>query len=83
MDRLNRLHVTAKTTYYLAWITGFAAVLLHLFRLNRLLLPLNLSPRNLLEGSLLLFVACAAAEMRALNIAAKDQMPQVRRGQAA
>lgn len=83
MDRLSRLHVTGKSTYYLAWITAFAAALFHLLRLNRLLLPFNLSPRNLLEASLLLFVATAAAELRALNVAATGQVSRTTRGQAA
>ena len=83
MDRLSRLHITGRSTYYLAWFTGFVAALVHFARLDKILVHVNLSPQNLLEASLLFFLACAASELRALDIAASGQMPRATRGQAA
>lgn len=83
MDRLTRLHITGRSTYYLGWIMAFVAALVHFVRLDRILMHVNLSPRNLLEASLLFFLACAASELRALDIAATGQMPRATRGQAA
>ena len=67
----------------MGWIMAFAAAVVHFARLERILLHVNLSPRNLLEASLLFFLACAASELRALDIAATGQMPRATRGQAA
>jgi hypothetical protein len=80
MDRLRRLHLMARSTYYLGWITAFLAALLHVVRLDRL--PLNISTRNLLEASFLFFLVCAASELRAQGVAA-DEMVHPARGQAA
>jgi hypothetical protein len=77
------LDVTGRSTYYLGWITALAAALIHFARLDRLLVPVNLSTRNLLEASVIFFLACAASELRALDIAATGQMPRATRGQAA
>jgi hypothetical protein len=71
MDRLKRLHLTARSTYYLGWITAFLAALFHLIKHDNLLLPINISSRNLLEASVVFFLACAASELRAQGIAAQ------------
>jgi hypothetical protein len=81
MDRLKRLHLTARSTYYLGWITAFLAAVLHLVRLDNLLLAVNISSRNLLEASIVFFLACAASELRAQALAA--QMPHAVQGQKA
>jgi hypothetical protein len=80
MDRLRRLHLVARSTYYLGWITVFLAALLHVVRLDRL--PLNISTRNLLEAGFLFFLACAASELRAQGVAA-DDIAHTARGRAA
>jgi hypothetical protein len=83
MDRLTRLYMAGRSTYYLGWITAFAAALVHFARLDRILVPVSLSTRNLLEASVIFFLACAASELRVLDIAATGQMPRATRGQAA
>ena len=80
MDRLARLHLVARTTYYLGWIAAILATLMHFARIASLL---SASPRNVLEASLLLFVICMASGIRAVALANDNRMPSVATRQAA
>ena len=63
MDHLARLHLVARITYYLGWITAILGALMHVAKIETLL---SAYPRNLLEASFLLFVICIASEIRAV-----------------
>jgi len=69
MDRLPRLRMISKVTYYLGWAAFAVAVIGHLTRMNTTLQSATrISGRNLLEASLLLFLVCIASEVRALGV---------------
>lgn len=80
MDHLARLHLAARTTYYLGWVAAILAALMHVAKIATLL---SASPRNVLEASFLLFVICIASGIRAVAIANGNQMPSVAKRQAA
>ena len=63
MDHLARLHLVARITYYLGWITAILGALMHVAKID---IWLSASLRNLLEASFLLFVICIASEIRAV-----------------
>jgi hypothetical protein len=79
MDRLARLQLVARTTYYLGWIAAILATLMHFAKVSLLMA----SPRNALEASLLLFVICMASGIRAVALANDHRMPSVATRQAA
>ena len=84
MDHLTRLNLIARITYYLGWIAGVAAALLHIAKFGSALQrTVNVSDRNLLQASLLLFAICMASELRALAYTAAGEMPSAARKQAA
>jgi hypothetical protein len=63
MDHLARLHLVARITYYLGWITAILGALMHVAKIDTLL---SASPRNVLEASFVSFVICIASEIRAV-----------------
>jgi uncharacterized membrane protein YidH (DUF202 family) len=80
MDRLARLHLVARITYYLGWIAAILAGGLHIDKFGTALeRAVNLSDRNLLEASFLLFVMCMASEVRTLVFASSNEMPAAKR----
>ena len=83
MNRSDRLHLISKSCYYLAWAGTLAAVLGHLTKFDQTLFNvIGISGRNILEASVLLFIACVASEIRAIGIAPSEKTPLVK-GQAA
>lgn len=68
MDRLARLHWVGRITYYIGWIIALVAGLLHIARPGGMRM-INVTDRNLLEASFLLFVICMASEIRAAALA--------------
>ncbi len=84
MDRLARLHLVARITYYLGWIAAILAGVLHIAKIGSALeRAVNLSDRNLLQASFLLFVMCMASEVRTLVFASSNEMPGAAKRQAA
>jgi hypothetical protein len=69
MDHVARLHLVARTTYYLGWITAILGALMHVAKIETLL---SAWPRNFLEASFLLFVICMACEIRAVALTPKS-----------
>ena len=83
MDRLTSLHLVARITYYLGWIAAILAGVLHIAKFGSALEGVvNLSDRNLLEASFLLFVICMASEVRSLVLASSNEMPGAAKRQA-
>jgi len=84
MDRLARLHLVARITYYLGWTAAILAGVLHIAKIGSALeRAVNLSDRNLLEASFLPFVMCMASEVRTLVFASSNEMPGAAKRQAA
>ena len=74
MNRIVRLQFIARVIYYLGWLTTILGALSHFsVRLNVRLDSLQLTQRNLLEASVLLFMISMASELR--FIASKLRMP--------
>ena len=65
MDHLARLQLTARTTYYMGWLTAILAALMHGAKIATLL---SASPRNVLEASFLLFVISMASAIRTVAV---------------
>ncbi len=66
MDRLARLDWLARATYYLGWIATVIAGMGHVAKLGTLMESrLNVTPYNLLDVALLMFLACVASALRA------------------
>jgi hypothetical protein len=83
VDRVKRLQTISKACYYLGWLLAALATIIHVTKLDNWLADaLRISGRNLLEGSLLLFIICLASEARAIAAASKSE-PHQTRGQAA
>ena len=82
MDRLARLHLIARITYYVGWIALFCGGLLQLNIAKAFFLAISLTKRNLLETSIVCFVICMASEVRALASTEKE-LPSVVKRQAA
>lgn len=80
MDRLARLQLVARTTYYLGWIAAIFATLMHFAKIASFL---TASPRNILEASFLLFVICMASGIRAGSLANDVRVSGAVRRQAA
>jgi hypothetical protein len=84
MDRLTRLHLVARITYYLGWIAAILAGVVHIAKLGSALQrAVNLSDRNLLEASFLLFAMCMASELRTLVFAGSNELAGAPKRQAA
>lgn len=76
MERSERLQLTGRGCYYLAWLLALLAAVGHFTRLNVTLGDtLNISGRNLLEASIVLFVACIATEVRLLALTSGAKSP--------
>ena len=77
MDSFNRLHLLARATYYLAWILALCGGVAHYsLKVTALFTAISLPQRNLFEGSLLLFVICAASDLRAfVCMSSKEPSP--------
>ena len=74
MNRIVRLQFVARAIYYLGWLTTILGALSHFsVRLNVRLDSLQLTQRNLIEASVLLFMISMASELR--FIASKLRMP--------
>ena len=74
MDRIVRLQFVARVIYYLGWLTTILGALSHFsVRLNVRLDSLQLTQRNLIEASVLLFMISMASELR--FIASRLGMP--------
>ena len=82
MDRLARLHWVGRITYYIGWISALVAGLLHIARSGGVRM-LNVTDRNFLEASFLLFVICMASEIRAAALARGNEMAGTVKRQAA
>jgi hypothetical protein len=65
MERVARLRLVARATYYLGWIATILAILMDVAKIATLL---TASPRNVLEASFLLFVICMASGIRAVTL---------------
>jgi hypothetical protein len=76
MDRLARLHLIGRITYYVGWIALFCGGLVHLNVATVLFTSIRLTQRNLLEVSLVSFLICIASEVRALASTEKE-LPSV------
>jgi hypothetical protein len=75
MDNITRLHLVARITYYLGWITAVCGALAHFNVAEKTFLALQLSQRNLFEASLLFFLICVASTLRELAYASRKTMP--------
>ena len=67
MDHLARLQLLGRVTYYLGWIGALCGAVVHFSFATRMFAAVNLSQRNLFEGSVLFFLICTASELRALG----------------
>jgi hypothetical protein len=74
MDRIVRLQFIARVIYYLGWLATALGTLSHFsVRLNLRLDALQLTQRNLMEASVMLFMISMASELR--FIASKLRIP--------
>ena len=74
MNRMVRLQFVARVIYYLGWLTTILGALSHFsVRWNLRLDALQLTQRNLMEATVLLFMISMASELR--FIASKLRMP--------
>lgn len=68
MTRTERLSMISRVCYYLAWIAAVAAAVFQIGSLEAVLIrTAHFTGRNLLEASLLFFLACLASEVRAMG----------------
>ena len=72
MDRSARLHLVARITYYLGWLTLLCGGLVHLNIARTLFMAVSLTKRNLFEVSVTCFVICIASEIRVLASSGKS-----------
>jgi hypothetical protein len=63
MERVSRLQLVSRITYYLGWLATALGALSH-FGLGSRLTVIKLSQRNLFEASVLFFIICMASELR-------------------
>ena len=68
MDSVSRLQLTSKITYYTGWAFAVFAVLVHSGFGTAVFNAVHLVRRNLLEGSVWLFLISIASAMRALAL---------------
>jgi hypothetical protein len=83
MDHTTRLHLVARITYYLGWISLVCGGLMHLNIGKALFTAMSLSKRNLFEVSVICFIICVASEARALTPVEKEVSVAVKRPVAA
>ena len=83
MDHLARLQLIGRVTYYLGWIMALCGAFVHLHVATRIFAAINLSQRNLFEGSVLFFLICTASELRALVLSRSQELPIVAKSKAA
>ena len=81
MDRLVRLQLAGRVTYYLGWIATICGGLVQFNLGTKLFAAMTISKRNLFEASLLFFVISMASELRASCL--RDEMPGAPKRQAA
>ena len=68
MRRIVRLEVVARVAYYLALLGTFLGALSHFSaRINLALDSLQLTQRNLIEATLVLFIISVASELRVIS----------------
>ncbi|MFZ1010799.1 MAG: hypothetical protein WAN65_28425 [Candidatus Sulfotelmatobacter sp.] len=72
MDRSARLHLVARITYYVGWLTLLCGGLVHLNIARTLFMAMSLTKRNLFEVSVTCFVICVASEIRVLASTGKS-----------
>jgi len=83
MDRLSRLHLVGRISYYFGWIALLCGGLVHLNIARALFAAMSLTKRNLFEVSIVCFVICMASEVRAIATPQKDLPTVVNRPVAA
>jgi Na+/proline symporter len=83
MDYLARLQLVGRVTYYLGWIAALCGAFVHFQIATRMFAAINLTQRNLFEGSVLFFLICTASELRALVLARSQELPKIVKRQAA
>jgi hypothetical protein len=76
MGHVARLQLVGRITYYVGWIMLICGGIFHFHIARALFLKMDLSDRNLLEGSVVCFLICMASELRVLASAGKE-MPGV------
>ena len=81
MERVTRLQLVSRITYYLGWLASAIGALSH-FWIGSRLEAINLSQRNLFEASVLFFIICMASELRT-RVAAGNVISNGPRRQAA
>jgi hypothetical protein len=64
MDHVARLQLISKVSYYAAWVFAFCGALAH-FGVVAIFRSMELSQRNLFEGSLMFFLISAVSVLRA------------------
>jgi len=83
MDHFARLQLIGRVTYYLGWIAAISGGLVHFKLAARMFISINLTQRNLFEGSVLFFLICTASELRALVLAHGNELPTAAKRKAA
>jgi hypothetical protein len=63
----SHLQLVGRVTYYLGWVGALCGAVVHFSFATRMFAEVNLSQRNLFEGSILFFLICWASELRALD----------------
>lgn len=64
MDSANRLQLVARVSYYLGWIAALLGAIVHFGLGSAMFHSMQISQRNLFEGSLMLFLISAASVLR-------------------
>jgi hypothetical protein len=83
MERADRLRLISRICYYVGWLAAVFAIISRVTPLNRALEhATNISGRNVLEASLLLFLISVASEVRAIGLASGEK-PAAGKGHAA
>ena len=67
MDSVNRLQLTSRITYYVAWLLALVGAFVHFGLAADLFRSIHLPQRNLFEGSVMLFLISAVSALRALS----------------
>ena len=65
MSHVIRLQLIGRVTYYVGWIALVGGGLSHLNIGSKLFSAMTVTPRNLLEASVVGFLICMASEVRA------------------
>jgi hypothetical protein len=83
MDHFARLQLVGRVTYYLGWFAAVCGGLVHFSLATRMFAAINLTQRNLFEGSVLFFLISTASELRALVLAHGNELPTAPKKKAA